>query len=105
MSIFDRLVDWTSALRCAKHEAEGVILKKQFVKDAGFGDCPMKIEYEFETANGRQSGSHRGTESSYFGLQIGDSILVRYLANKPHINAPRDSLGIISQVEAGREPT
>jgi len=105
MSIFDCLVDHTAMLRCSKHEAAAVILTKQFVKDAGFGDCPMKIEYEFETASGKQSGSHRGTESNYFSLQVGDSILVKYLSNKPHINAPRDSLGIISPLESGRQPT
>lgn len=74
----------------------GRITAKFFVKDAGFGDCPMQIIYEFSDASGQMvTGKHVGTESSFHGIKTGDQILVRYLISDPKTNAPRDALGII----------
>lgn len=73
-----------------------MIVDKRFVKDAGFGDCPMFIAFEFEDVTRRPFvGKHVGTESSYGNIEIGDRIQIRYLPQDPEICAPRDSLGII----------
>jgi hypothetical protein len=99
MSLLDRFIDHSPALRCSRAEVVGRITAKAFVKDAGFGDCPMQITYEFSDASGRLvPGKHIGTESSYHDVQIGDRILVRYLESDPKTNAPKDALGIIRPV-------
>lgn len=101
MSLLDRFIDHSPALRCSRAEAVGRITAKAFVKDSGFGDCPMQITYEFSDGSGRLVvGKHVGTESSYFGLRTGDRIMVRYLESDSKTNSPRDALGIISAVSA-----
>ncbi|MBI5387998.1 MAG: hypothetical protein HZA90_25320 [Verrucomicrobia bacterium] len=97
MSLFTRFIDHSAALRCSKADAVGHITAKAFVKDAGFGDCPMQIDFEFLDSGGRVvTGRHVGTESSYRGIKVGDQILIRFLESDPKTNAPKDSLGIIT---------
>jgi hypothetical protein len=99
MSLLARFTDHSPALRCSKAEAVGYITAKAFVKDGGFGDCPMQITYKFLDSCGRTViGKHVGTESSYYGVQTGDQILIRYLESDPKTNAPRDALGIVRPV-------
>ncbi len=99
MSLLDRFVDNSPALRCSKAEAVGRITAKAFVKDAGFGDCPMHITYEFQDASGQAvTGRHVGTESSFYDVQIGDRIRIRYLETDSEKNAPTDALGIIKPI-------
>jgi len=94
-------MDNKPALRCSKAEIAGSITSKAFAKDAGFGDCPMQITYEFRDAAGRTvTGKHVGTESNYYSVKIGDRILIRYLESEPRKNAPKDSLGIIRPVSS-----
>lgn len=101
MSFLRRFVDHSSSLRCSKSESTGVIIGKKFVKDAGFGDCPMQITFEFLDSTGKSRiGKHIGTESSYFGVKVGDQILVRYIEKDPEICAPADSLGMIMPISA-----
>jgi hypothetical protein len=103
MSWLHRFIDYSPGLRCSRAEAVGRITAKSFVTDAGFGDCPMQIIYEFTDASGRSvTGKHVGTESSYYRVQSGDQILIRYLESKPEINAPRDALGIIGPISIER---
>lgn len=97
MSIFDRFIDYSAGLRCSRSETHGRITTKSFVKDAGFGDCPMKIEYEFIDARGQLvRGGYVGTESSFYTVKIGDQIRIRYLESDSEKNAPTESLGIIT---------
>ena len=99
MNIFAGFIDHSPALRCSKAEAIGRVTAKAFVKDSGFGDCPMQISYEFPDSSGRTVvGKHVGTESSFFGLKSGDRVLIRFLESNSKINAPRDALGIIKPV-------
>jgi hypothetical protein len=99
MSLLDHFIDHLPALRCSRAEAIGRITGKTFIKDSGFGDCPMQITYEFCDASGKIiAGKHAGTESSYFGVQIGDQILIRYLESASKTSAPKDALGIISPI-------
>lgn len=99
MSLLDRFIDRSPALRCSKAEAVGHVTAKAFVGDAGFGDCRMYITYEFHDASGQAiAGRHVGTESSFYGIQIGDKIRIRYLAANSKRNAPTDALGIIRPV-------
>jgi len=99
MNILRRFVDHSSLLRCSKSESIGAIIEKKFVKDAGFGDCPMLIVFEFLDSTGKSCvGKHAGTESSYFGVKVGDRILVRYVEGEPEICAPADSLGMIMPI-------
>jgi hypothetical protein len=101
MSLLSRLIDYSSALRCSGAEAVGRVTAKAFVKDAGFGDCPMQITYEFTDARGQiVTGKHVGTESSYHTVKAGDQILIRYLKSDSRTNAPRDALGIIRPFSA-----
>ena len=59
----------------------------------------MQIAYEFSDASGQMiAGKHVGTESSYYGLKIGDRILIRYLESNSNTNAPKDALGMIRSV-------
>jgi hypothetical protein len=91
-----RFIDHSPALRCSRAEAVGRITAKAFVWGIGFGNFPMQIAYEFTDANGRTvTGRHVGTESSFFGIAVGDEILIRYLESDSTRNAPRDALGII----------
>ena len=70
--------------------------QKAFIKDAGFGDCPMEILYEFQDDSGEiLSGKYTATESSFYNVEVGSRILIRYLKSDPKKNAPRDSLSII----------
>ena len=97
MSILDRFIDYAPGLRCSRAETLGLITAKSFVKDKGFGDCPMKIEYEFtDTRSKLVCGSYIGTESSFWAVEIGDQIRIRYLESDSKKNAPTDSLGIIA---------
>ena len=99
MSLLDHFIDHSPALRCSKAEVVGRITAKAFVKDAGFGDCPMHITYEFQDASGQViTGRHVGTESSFHDVQIGDQIRIRYLESDSRKNAPTDALGIIRPV-------
>lgn len=99
MSVLDRFIDHSPALRCSRAEAIGRITAKSLVKDAGFGDCPMQIAYEFSDASGQLiAGKHVGTESSYYGLKTGDQISIRYLESDSKTNSPKDALGIIRPV-------
>jgi hypothetical protein len=96
MGILDKLTDFTPALRCSAEEVIGVVTGKAFVKDTGFGDCPMGIDYEFADLHDHLvCGRFEATESSFYQLKIGDKIIIRYLKDKSHINAPRDSIAII----------
>jgi hypothetical protein len=98
MSILDRFIDYAPGLRCSRAETLGRITRKSFVKDSGFGDCPMKIEYDFIDASGQHvSGGHVGTESSFGSVEVGDQIRIRYLESDSTRNAPTDALGIITQ--------
>jgi hypothetical protein len=104
MGFLDRFTDYTPTLRCAAEEAVGVVTRKAFVKDAGFGDCPMEIDYEFTTSMGDLvTGRFEGTESCFYGLKVGDRISVRYLKEKPRISAPLDSIAIILPIREGAE--
>lgn len=96
MGILDKFTDFTPALRCSAEEVIGVVTGKAFVKDTGFGDCPMGIDYEFTDLHDHLVGGRfEATESSFYQLKIGDKITIRYLKDKSHINAPRDSIAII----------
>ena len=87
--------DHRSALRCGKRAIASITLK-QFSGDAGFGDCPMFIKYMFRTADERSVlGQFVATESSFYGIETGDEIAVRYIEKQPHISAPEDSLSIV----------
>jgi hypothetical protein len=99
MSILGRFTDYSASLRCSKAEAVGSVTRKEFLKDAGFGDCPMQIDYEFADSSGQVVvGKHVGTESSFYGIKVGDRILIRYLQSDVKKNAPKDALGIITSV-------
>jgi len=99
MSILDRFTDHSASLRCSKAEVVGRVARKTFLKDAGFGDCPMQIDYEFTDSSGQVVvGRHVGTESSFYGIKVGDRILLRYLQSDAKKNAPKDALGIITPV-------
>jgi hypothetical protein len=99
MSLLDRFIDNSPALRCSRAEAVGSITAKAFVKDAGFGDCPMQITYEFPDSSGQLvGGRHVGTESSFYRVKIGDRIRIRYIESDSKKNAPTDALGIIRSV-------
>jgi hypothetical protein len=77
----------------------GRITAKAFVKNAGPGDCPMQITYEFSDASGKTiTGRHVGTESSFYDVKAGDRIRIRYLEWDTKQNAPTDALGIIRPV-------
>jgi len=103
VSWLKRLVDYSPSLRSSKAEAVARITAKSFVKNAGFGDCPMEITYEFSDSNGQTIiGKHIGTESNYFGVNVGDEILIRYLESNSVTNAPKDTLGIISRIKNTR---
>ena len=99
MSFFDRLVDHSPELRCSGIEALARVTTKGYVGDAGFGDCRMQIEYEFHDASGQPvRGKYLGTESNFFGINVGDEILVRYIESNTKKNVPRDALAIITPV-------
>lgn len=81
MSLLDHFTDYSPALRCSTAESIGRITQKAFLKDVGFGDCAMRITYDFSDARGHiVAGKHSGTESSYYGVQIGDMILIQRFA-------------------------
>jgi hypothetical protein len=72
-------------------------MAKSFVRDPNFGDCPMKIEYEFRIQ--RASPSVAATleqRVAVWTVKIDDQIRVRYLELDSKKNAPTDSLGIIA---------
>lgn len=99
MRLLSRFTDHSPSLRCSNHEAVGQIVAKGFVKDVGFGDCPQYIEYEFTDATGSViTGKHVGTESSYFSVNVGDRIWIRYLKLDSSVNAPKDALAIITPI-------
>ncbi|MES2309117.1 MAG: hypothetical protein V4507_09685 [Verrucomicrobiota bacterium] len=99
MNLFRKIIDNSPALRCSKSEAIGNITQKSFLGDVGFGDCAMKIEYEFDDKKGSKiKGNFKGTESSFFSLKQGDQILIRYLDHDSKINAPKDSLSIVCPI-------
>lgn len=92
-------IDKTPVLRCSTSEVCGRITRLAFVKDAGFGDSPVEIDYEFPDSTGRViKGNYVGTESSFHAVKVGDEILVRYDQHDPKLNAPRDAIGIITPV-------
>ena len=94
-------IDMRPGLRCASR-ANAIITLKQFVGDRGFGDCPMLIRYCFQTSSDQSVlGEYQSTESSFYNLQVGDTIVVRYDAEKPNFNAPEDSLSIVRKVVPG----
>ena len=43
-------------------------------------------------------GQFTATESSFHGIDAGDEIAVRYIAERPHISAPEDTLSIIRPI-------
>jgi hypothetical protein len=100
MSFLDRFIDHSPALRLSRAESIGRIIAKRFIKDAGFGDCPQVIDFEFPDPTGVMvKGSYTGTESSFHGVAAGDPIVIRYLESEPSTCAPRDSLGIITRAD------
>lgn len=94
-------VDMRPGLRCAP-KANAMVTLKQFVGDRGFGDCPMLIKYCFRTSHNQSVlGEYQSTESSFYDLQVGDTIVVRYDIDSPHFNAPEDSLSIVRKIVPG----
>jgi hypothetical protein len=92
-------IDHRPSLRCGERAIASVTLK-QFVGDAGFGDCPMLIKYAFRTADERSvMGEFASTESSFHDLHARDEIAVLYVANRPHISAPEDTLSIVRPIQ------
>jgi hypothetical protein len=62
----------------------------------------MLIRYCFQTSSDQSVlGEYQSTESSFYNLQVGDTIVVRYDAEKPNFNAPEDSLSIVRKVVPG----
>jgi hypothetical protein len=92
-------IDHRPALRCGERVIASVTLK-QFVGDRGFGDGPVLIKYAFRTADERSVlGEFAATESSFFNVDTGDEIAVRYIANRPNISAPEDTLSIVRRIQ------
>ena len=90
--------DHRPALRCGKRAIASVTVK-QFSGDRGFGDCAMHIKYMFRTDDERSVlGQFTATESSFHGIDAGDEIAVRYIAEQPHISAPEDTLSIVRPI-------
>ena len=90
--------DHRPALRCGGR-AIATVTKKQFSADRGFGDCPMFIKYAFRTDDGLNVlGNYTATESSFYALDVGDEIAIRYLLERRHINAPEDALSILRPI-------
>lgn len=90
-------IDYRPTLRGGT-ECPARIVNKQFSGDAGFGDCAMFIEYEFVTTdNETVLGRFEATQSSFFQVKVGDTILVRYDPKHAFRNAPTDALCIINK--------
>ena len=97
-------IDEESDLRCSQAEALGRITAKGVVKTWGFGEYPLpvQIDYGFTGPGGETVvGSHVGPEISFHSVEVGDRILIRYLASRPIVNAPRDALGLITRAPGG----
>lgn len=95
--------DHRPALRSGERAIATVILK-QFSGDRGFGDCAMHIKYAFRTADEKSVlGQFTSTESSFYGIDAGDEIAVRYIAEQPHISTPEDALSLIRPIRKSAE--
>ena len=88
-------VDHRPALRSGER-ATAYVTVKQLTGVGAFGDRPMHIKYAFRTADEKSVlGQFTATESSFFEIEAGDEITVRYSAGQPHISVPEDALSII----------